>query len=286
MSKSKSRFIGLLLIVAMVAVGVWQWPAISNKLENTLQNFEADLVESDIFGKQPRQLASELHETKLVAEDLLDQLVARLVASQDLSIASGVIPAGRVATDAQLIIYATPGEQLQTLLNTIVAINQDIQGRLQQFDIESPTDYVAQPADIIGVNYNLSNLSASIDALPLLMSPELTKVESGFMPVADSSLWSELAYEIGQDVGVLVTIHKVSNLESQLLSPSHIYFLHEGLRLNLLLMRLSLFSHDDSDFDADLEATEAWINQNYHKKSEAVIGLLQVLDQLRNKEDQ
>ena len=105
-------------------------------------------------------------------------------------------------------------------------------------------------------------------------------------PPADSSLWSELAYEIGQDVGELVTIRKVSNLESQLLSPSHIYLLQEGLRLNFLLMRLSLFSHDDSDFNADLEATEAWINQYYDKKSEAVIGLLQVLDQLRNKEDQ
>lgn len=292
MSKLKNRFIWLLLMVAMVAmvaVGVWQWPVISNKFENTLQNFKADLVALDFSGKQPRQLASELHETKLVAEDLLDQLVAGLVASQDLSIASGVIPEGGVTTDAPLIIYATPGEQLQTLLNTIVAINQDIQSRLQQFDIKSPNDHVAQPADMIEVNYSISNLSASIDTLPLLMSPELTKVESDFMPgqpPADSSLWSELAYEIGQDVGELVTIRKVSNLESQLLSPSHIYFLQEGLRLNFLLMRLSLFSHDDSDFNADLEATEAWINQYYDKKSEAVIGLLQVLDQLRNKEDQ
>ncbi len=306
-SKLKSRFISLLLAPFFAALIIWQWPAISSKILEVKETVEIFIADIDALGENSRALMAAVEETKRVTEDRLNQLENHLVKSQELQAA---IESFRetLAHDTdenlleevrQLIQYAD--QHLSITLDTDVALESLQQAKVllknahgTQFstlyesiekDIENLEAIPDDGSITMKVSYQLRDLAASIERLPLKMSADLKEVDIDFLPPqkpTKEKLWLKLLNEIWNDVKVFIHIQKVSNSDTEILSPSQIHFLNENLKLKFMLMQFSLLSHDKTSFDIDLGAAIDWINQNYDKNSGLVISMLEELNQLHN----
>ena len=306
-SKLKSRLISLLLAPFFAALIIWQWPVISSKILEVKETVGTFIADIDARGENSRALMTAVEETKLATEDRLNQLETHLVKSQELQAA---IESFREIVDhdvdenpldevEQLIHYAD--QHLSVTLDTDVALESLRQAKSllknahdDQFfalhesiaeDIKGLQAIPGAGTATMKISYQLRDLAASINNLPLQMNADLKEVNLDFLPqqeAAEEKLWLTFLNEIWSDVKALIRVQKVDNPDTEILSPAQIHFLNENLKLKFMLMQFSLLSHDRTSFDTDLGAATDWINQHYDKNSELVIDMLQELEQLHN----
>lgn len=306
-SKLKSRFISLLLAPFFAALIIWQWPVISSKILEAKETVEIFIADIDALGEDSRALMAAVEETKLATEYRLNQLEDHLVKSQELQAA---IESFRetLAHDTnddpleevtQLIHYAD--QHLSVTLDTDVALESLQQAKVllkNAHGTQFSALYESIEKDIAGleaipdngsvtmkISYQLRDLAASIEKLPLQMSADLKEVDIDFLPPqepTEEKLWLKFLNEIWSDMKAFIHVQKVSNPDTEILSPSQIHFLNENLKLKFMLMQFSLLSHDKTSFDIDLDAAIDWINQHYDKNSDLVIDMIEKLNQLHN----
>lgn len=301
-SKMKSRFISLLLAPFFAALIIWQWPVISSKILDAKQTVEAFISDIDALGIESRALMTAVEETKLATEERLHQLESHIAESQKLQI---VIESPRESDEnlfdeiEQLIHYAN--QHLNVTLDIGVALaslqkaetllartNDDEFSELKESitqDIESLKAIPDTGTITMKISYQLRDLAATIEKLPLQMNADLKEINIDFLPQQESDeekLWLKFLNEVWRDVKAFIRIQKVSNPETEILSPSQTHFLNENLKLRFMLMQFSLLSHDKASFDTDLEAAIDWVSQHYDQSSDIVINMLQELNQLHN----
>ena len=304
-SKLKSRFISLLLAPFFAALIIWQWPVISSKILEAKETVEIFITDIDALGENSRALMTAVEETKLATEDRLNQLENHLVKSQELQ---AVIESFRetLAHDTddnpleevtQLIHHAN--QHLSLTFDADVALESLQQAKVllkNSHDTQFSTLYESIEKDIEGleaipdngsitmkISYQLRDLAASIEKLPLQMSADLKEVDIDFLPPqepTEEKLWLKFLNEVWSDMKAFIHIQKVNNPDTEILSPSQINFVKENLKLKFMLMQFSLLSYDKTSFDIDLEAAVDWINQHYDKNSYLVIDMIEKLNQL------
>lgn len=130
----------------------------------------------------------------------------------------------------------------------------------------------------------LSELADKIDALPLAMDAHLAEVEFPLKQLAASqdNRWCKFINDIWQDLQQFVKVQRIDNPEIELLSPSQRDLLREKIKLRLLLAQFSLLTHDQTDYQANLEKAISLIDRHYDKQTESVINVLNELDQLHS----
>jgi uroporphyrin-3 C-methyltransferase len=305
--KPPRRLLPLIIVVIIVSLTTWQWPTINSQFVKTQQSIKIYFDEIDALGQKKRALMTDVAATQQAAEERLSQYETRLAESQKIQEAFDAVSeespndltSAALENIEQQIIFAhlhlNLGGDVKAALNALQkaqSLTQEIENEALSAlknsliqDIESLQ--AASSIDTKKIILRLDHLVAKIDTMPLIMDTSLTEVDIDItpeqMPIGDST-WFKFIDEIWQDAKSFVHVQKVKRPVIQLLSPSQIYFLRENLRLKFLLMRFSLLSHDNDNFNADLQVAINWINQYFDKNSEPVTDMIQALTQLQDDE--
>ncbi len=301
------RFVKLTLIVIMLAAFAisTQWTHIVSYIANIQRKLVSEITEIDFFGQKSRNLMAEVQATKQKTENRLTQLEAELRVSKNSQTAPTISNESSLHNSKeiilidieQLVISAArhldrPGN-VKAALNAMKQANKLIQN-INKKQLSSLRDALGKDIEnletathikTMEISSQLSKLTNTIDTLPLLANSSLTDV--AFIPVEatqkSDNIWLKLLHELLQDVKELIHVKKTRTPEIKLLPPSQIHFLRENLKLKFMSARFSLISRDETNFRADLQTIISWINRYYDKKSESVIKMLRVLNQLHDK---
>jgi uroporphyrin-3 C-methyltransferase len=122
--------------------------------------------------------------------------------------------------------------------------------------------------DIAGVNFQLDDLIAAVDDLPLVYQQRASNVAIAQTAVPKNETASQkLLREIWQEARQLVRIEDTGKAEIPLLPPSQEFFLRENLKLRLLSARLALLSRDEDSFRQELKTAQLWTARYFDAKS-------------------
>lgn len=303
-AKSQRSMIPLLLITALLILVIsTQWPYISGHITSIKQELAAQIDEIDIYGRKSRHLMAEIQATRLEAEKRLNQIETNLIESQQYQAAKDAFDSTSppdshqkiLETVEQLITLAAQHLHLTGNVNAALDTMRKAQACIQDIHDENLISFrnilekdienlkAATPIETLEINSRLNTLTDTISTLPLAMDHKLITIDlAPEQNDAQENRWLKLMHEILQDIKELIHIQKIHDSETALLSPSQVYFLHENLKLKLILARFSLLSRDETGFKADLKTAKNWIVQYYDKQSADVIKILQVLNQLQD----
>ena len=136
--------------------------------------------------------------------------------------------------------------------------------------------------DTVGISVRLENLSAGIDALPLLSDTRPIGLQTGEKTKAEPGepFWTRIGRDTWAEIKQLVRVQHMERPEAPLLSPTQSFFLRENLRLRLLSARLALLSRDEASYKADLKAAQDWLTRFYDSKDKGQQNALASLHQL------
>ncbi|MCO6427833.1 uroporphyrinogen-III C-methyltransferase [Nitrosomonas communis] len=126
----------------------------------------------------------------------------------------------------------------------------------------------------------LSNLIEKIDALPFAMDNHLIKVDLAKLVSPQDNRWHKFINDIWQDLQQFIVVQRIDNPEIVLLSPSQRQLLQENIKLQLLLAQFSFLSHDQINFQTNLETAVNLIKRHYDTQAESVVDLLNQVNQL------
>ncbi len=146
--------------------------------------------------------------------------------------------------------------------------------------------------DVVGLALRLDTVSSGLAQLPLKAAlgastdvgatAEAGKSADGgfsFSRIADASRqgWQSLLAELSQ----LFRVNRIDQPETLLLAPREQYFVRENLRLRLLSARISLLSHNEKVFHADLDQVVSMMRKYYDLNARSVAGTISALEQIR-----
>ena len=146
--------------------------------------------------------------------------------------------------------------------------------------------------DVVGLALRLDTVSSGLAQLPLKAalgastdvgaSAEAGKAADdgfSFSRIADASRqgWQSLLAELSQ----LFRVNRIDQPETLLLAPREQYFVRENLRLRLLSARISLLSHNEKVFHADLDQVVSMMRKYYDLNARSVAGTISALEQIR-----
>ena len=241
--------------------------ALENKLSDKAAALENKLSESQNQQVALEALYQELSRTRdewSLAE--VEQILT--IANQQLQLAGNVKAAliALQAADARLQRADKP--QLTALRRVL---DQDIE-RLKALPY----------LDSVGISVRLENLSAGIDALPLLSDTRPIGEPAGDKAKNESAepFWTRIGRDTWAEIKQLVQVQHMERPEAPLLSPTQSFFLRENLRLRLLSARLALLSRDEASYKTDLKAAQDWLSRFYDSKDKGQQAALASLQQL------
>lgn len=138
--------------------------------------------------------------------------------------------------------------------------------------------------DQLALADQISHLIESVDALPLAMDTHLVKVNFPLEQLISPQdhRWYQFINEIGRDLQQLIRIQKIDDPAIELLSPSQRDLIRENIKLRLRLAQYSLLTHDQTNFQTNLELAINLIHRHYDKQTESVIDILNELNQLQS----
>jgi uroporphyrin-3 C-methyltransferase len=134
--------------------------------------------------------------------------------------------------------------------------------------------------DVPGLSLRLDQAIAAIDALPLALEERLPAPPLE-PPAKDEPGWRRFLRDAWQDLRQLVRIENLDRPEAPLLTPPQQFFLRENLKLRLLSARFALLFRDQTNFRADLAASDMWLKKYFDTRAKPVQALQTLLRQLR-----
>jgi uroporphyrin-III C-methyltransferase len=287
-------------LVALAALGGWQWYDSRGRFEALKHELAKRLTEADIRSKetlvvaeQTREAATEAQvrigilenrlaesQSQQIALEALYQELSRnrdewnfaeieqslLIASQQLQLAGNVKAALIALQNADMQLQRMAWPQLTGLR---AALNRDIE-RLEALPYVDP----------MAISVRLDNLVATVDGLPLAME---VRPRPRSAPPADDggSTWVRLLREAWNDLAQLVRVERMDKPDVPLLAPPQAFFLRENLKLRLLGARLALLARDEANYHADLKAAHEWLERYFDTRDNQVIHAAGTLRSLR-----
>lgn len=275
-------------LAVLAVIFLWQWQAGHRAISEMQQQLAKRIAEMD-GGRQAnlilltqsqdqvRELSAKVSMLEARYAEAQNQRAALEALYADMSVSRD--EAALAEVEQMLLIAA---QQLQLSANVKVAMiaMQSADARLQRMNrpafnalrktISQDIDKLrALPTvDIAGVNYQLDNLMASADKLPLAYQQRAaTQSATQPAPAKDETTWQRLLRELGQELKQLVRIENTGMAEIPLLPPDQEFFLRENLKLRLMSARLALMSRDEESFRQELKTAQLWTARYFDGKS-------------------
>jgi uroporphyrin-3 C-methyltransferase len=274
-------------LAVLVVIFLWQWFDANRAIGEMRQELAEKIAEMDGTSKanqllltqgqdQVRELSDKVAALETRYAEAQNQRAALEALYNDLTISRDETALAEVE---QMLLIA--GQQLQLSANVKAALiaMQSADARLQRMDrpafnglrkaISQDMDKLrALPdVDITGINFQLDNLMASVDGLPLVYQQRAAQsVAQAAAPQGESG-WQKLLREIWQEAKQLVRIENTGKAEIPLLPPAQEFFLRENLKLRLLSARLALLSRDEESYKLELKTAQEWAVRYFDAKS-------------------
>ncbi|MDH4233694.1 MAG: uroporphyrinogen-III C-methyltransferase, partial [Gallionella sp.] len=240
---------------------------------------------------QVRELATKVATLETRYAEAQNQRAALETLYADMSVSRDE---SALAEVEQLLLIAVQQLQLSANVKNAMIAMQSADARLQRMNratfnelrktINQDIDKLrALPSvDIPGVNFQLENLMASIDAMPLAYQQRASAEVAAQVAAVpkDETFWQKLLREIAQELKQLVRIEDTGKAEIPLLPPNQEFFLRENLKLRLLSARLALMSRDEESFRQELKTAQLWTARYFDGKSNEGIRMLAGLKKL------
>lgn len=288
-------------LAVLVVVFLWQWLDGHRAISDMQQQLAKKIAEMDGTSKanqmmltqsqdQVRELSAKVATLETHYAETQNQRAALETLYNDLSVSRDETALAEVE---QMLLIA--GQQLQLSANVKAALiaMQSADARLQRMDrpafnglrkaISQDIDKLrALPnVDIAGVNFQLDNLIAAVDDLPLVYQQRASNVAIvQAAPPKDETATQKLLREIWQEAKQLVRIEDTGKAEIPLLPPNQEFFLRENLKLRLLSARLALLSRDEDSFKQELKTAQGWTARYFDGKSNDGMRMLNGLKKL------
>lgn len=275
---------GVVLGIAAVLLAAGVWLDSRDQSRGAKTELSRKLAEFDAAVKESKLLARNADDTTREVALKLAQLESQIANSkeQQLALESLYKELSRdrdqwALADVEQILL-TANQQLQLAGNvkaSIIALEAADQRLLRldkpQFTVlrqaisNDLADLRAVPAaDRTGISLRLNALSEHVEQWPLSSAhTQNASVEKKAQPSITLGLLDE--------VRNLVQIRRLDQGEPALLTPSQEYFLRQNLKLRLLSARLSVLSHDEPDYKADLHAAERLLGRYFNTSDAAVL---------------
>lgn len=261
-------------------------------LELRLTSFK-DRLDNDIAASERTRRSAEEEQRKLVTaqagmEDALGVLRAQLGRSQDQWI---------VAEAQYLLQVANQRLQLQRDTGTAMVALRSADQRLQT--VADPgfnpvrekiaqelaaLSAVEQP-DLAGISLTLDTLAAQTTHWPLKDRHVANTATQTVTPVdAAAGDWRSRIERVATNIwgalrSLVVVRHNAEPL-APMLAPDQEFFLHENLRLQLSIARLSALQGETSSYRASLKAASAWLQTHFDVEAPMVIAAQAELQRL------
>jgi len=282
-------------LAVLVVIFLWQWLDGHRAINEMQQELAKKIAEMDGNSKANQMLLAQSQEQVREISTQVATLEGHYAESQnqraaletlynDLSVSRDETALAEVE---QLLLIAGQQMQLSANIKAALIAMQSADARLQRMDrpafnglrkaISQDMDKLrALPAvDITGMNYQLDNLMADIDALPLVYQRRTLGDQVAPAPAAkDETAWQKLLREIWQEAKQLVRIENTGKAEIPLLPPNQEFFLRENLKLRLLSALLALLSRDEVSFKQEVASAQLWITRYFDGKSPEGIRML------------
>lgn len=290
-----------LTLAVLVIVFVWQWVAAHGELNQVQQEVARRLAEVEGTNKANQTLVTQNQELVRELGGKLSLLESRFAETQSqresLEALYQAMSSSRdqtaLADVEQMVLIA--GQQLQLSANIKAALIalQHAASRLQELNrsafsgllnhINSDIERLrALPTvDVPAYNLQLDAIITAADTLPLIQDLHPSQAVAPATPaLKELNAWNAFWQDIWQEVRSLVRIENMQQEVMPLLSPNQTFFLRENLKLRLLNARLSLASHDETNFLRELKTARTWIKRYFDPKSTETIHVLAQLQQL------
>jgi uroporphyrin-3 C-methyltransferase len=275
-------------LAVLVVIFLWQWFDGHRAIGEMRRELAEKIAEMDGTSKANQLLLAQSQDQVRVLADKVAALEARYAEAQnqraalealynDLSISRDETALAEVE---QMLMIA--GQQLQLSANVKAALiaMQSADARLQRMDrpafnglrkaISQDMDKLrALPdVDIAGINFQLDNLMAAVDALPLVYQQRAAQTAVAQAAASQGETgWQKLLREIWEEAKQLVRIENTGKAEIPLLPPAQEFFLRENLKLRLLSARLALLSRDEQSYKLELKTAQEWTARYFDAKS-------------------
>ncbi len=308
-----------LTLAVLVIIFLWQWLDGYRAISDMRQQLAEKIAEMDGSSKANQMLLTQSQNQARELFAKVATLESRYAESQNqraaLETLYNDLSASRdetaLAEVEQMLLIAAQQLQLSANVKAALIAMQSADARLQHMNrpafnglrraISQDMDKLrALPSvDIAGINFQLNNLIAVADRMPLayqqraadekLLSGHPNEVvaqaappKSGEHLVAhpDENVWQRLLREIWQEVKQLVRIENTGKAEIPLLPTNQEFFLRENLKLRLLSARLALLSRDEDSFRLELKTAQLWTTRYFDDKSNGGLQMLDVLKKL------
>jgi uroporphyrin-III C-methyltransferase len=286
-----------LTLAVLVIIFLWQWLDGHRAISDMQQQLAKKIAEMDGSSKanqmflaqsqdQVRELFAKVATLESHYAESQNQRAALESLYNDLSVNRDETALAEVE---QMLLIAAQQLQLSANVRAALIAMQSADARLQRMDrpafnglrkaISQDMDKLrALPSvDITGINFQLNNLIAAVDQMPLAYQQRAANetVAQAVPPKAgehlaghpDETVWQKLLREIWQEVKQLVRIENTSKAEIPLLPPNQEFFLRENLKLRLLSARLALLSRDEDSFRQELKTAQLWAARYFDDKS-------------------
>ena len=140
-------------------------------------------------------------------------------------------------------------------------------------------------ADVEGMAVKLTELGASVDALPMKRTaPEHYQPGGGLNDVtlpADAGFWARLKAAVQRLGASLFTLHRHNGVVEPLLAPDEEFMLRRNLELKLESARSALLQREDPAFQAAAHAADAWLQEYFDNTDNGVRSAMQQLDDMQ-----
>ena len=319
-----------LTLAALVIIFLWQWLDGHRIISDMQQQLAKKIAEMDGSSKadeimlaqgqnQVRELFAKVTTLESRYAESQNQRAALETLYNDLSINRDETALAEVE---QMLLIAAQQLQLSANVKAALIAMQSADARLQRMNrtafnglrkaISQDMDKLrALPSvDITGINFQLNNLTAAVDQMPLayqqraateafvqavppksgehLMEPPANRLSEQTTPAKsllmaghpDETVWQKLLHEIWQEVKQLVRIENTGKEEIPLLPPNQEFFLRENLKLRLLTARLALLSRDGDSFRQELKTAQLWTARYFDSKSNEGVRMSEGLKKL------
>jgi uroporphyrin-3 C-methyltransferase len=275
-------------LAVLVVIFLWQWLNGHRAIGDMQQQLAKKIAEMDGTSKanqmmlaqsqdQVRELSAKVATLETHYAETQNQRAALEALYNDLSVSRDETALAEVE---QMLLIG--GQQLQLSANVKAALiaMQSADARLQRMDrpafnglrkaISQDIDKLrALPnVDIAGANFQLDNLIAAVDELPLVYQQRASNtVIAQTSPPKNETATQKLLREIWQEARQLVRIEDTGKAEIPLLPPNQEFFLRENLKLRLLSARLALLSRDEPSFKQELKTAQLWTARYFDGQS-------------------
>lgn len=288
-------------LAVLAVIFLWQWQAGHRAISEMQQQLAKKIAEMDGGGKanlllltqsqdQLRELSAKVASLESRYAEAQNQRAALEALYTDVSVSRDEAALAEVE---QMLLIAAQQLQLSSNVKAAMIAMQSADARLLRMNRPAFNDLrktISQDiaklrslpnVDIAGTSFQLENLMASVDNLPLAYQKRVTSdtVSQKAVP-RDETAWQMLLREIGEELRQLVRIENTGNPEMPLLPPDQEFFLRENLKLRLMSARLALLSRDEDSFRHELKTAQLWTARYFDGKSDEGIRMLSGLKKL------